>query len=142
MMERFERIPGVQSVGLIGNLHLNTISTSSMSINVDGVEPPPGREDHNIDRTSVDPGFFDAAGIRIMRGRNFNDRDLPDSPQVAIINQAMARKFWPVDDCLGRMIRVAEEEGEENLTVVGVASDAKIRSIGEAPLSFICRPFS
>jgi predicted permease len=139
LLERFEKLPGVQSVGLTGNLHLNTLSTSTMSINVDGVEPPPGRESHSIDTTSVDTGFFDAAGMRILQGRNFNDQDLPDSPPVAIINQNMARKFWPDGDPLGRMLR---REGSDDLMVVGVVSDAKIRSLGEPPRSFVYRPYS
>ncbi len=139
LLERFQQLPGVEAVGLIDNLHLNTLSTQTHSINLDGVEPPPGRESHSVDRASVDPGFFNAAGIRILRGRNFNERDLPDSPQVAIINQTMADKFWPGQDPLGRILR---REDDDDFLVVGVASNAKIRSIGEAPRSFIYRPYS
>jgi predicted permease len=140
LMERFEQLPGVQAVGLIGNIHLNARgSVYNYSINVEGVEPPPERDFHVVDYSQVVPGFFDAAGIRIVRGRNFNDRDLPDSPPVAIINQVMARRFWPGQDPIGRTIQRADAE---DLTVVGVATDAKIRSIGEDPRSFIYRPFS
>jgi predicted permease len=139
-MERFEQLPGIEAVGLIGNIHLNSLgSTYNYEINVDGVEPPPGRDFHIVDYSQVDPGFFDAAGIGIVRGRNFNDRDLPDSLRVAIINQTMARKFWPGQDPIGRTI---QREGSGDLTVVGVATDAKIRSIGEEPRSFIYRPYS
>ncbi len=140
MLERFEQLPGVKSVGLIGNLHLNTLSTSTLSINVDGVEPPPEREYHSIDQTAVDSGFFDAAGIQLLRGRNFNDRDHPDSPRVAIINQTMADKFWPGEDPVGRTIR-RYDDGED-LIVAGVVSNAKIRTIGEPPRSFIYRAYS
>jgi putative ABC transport system permease protein len=139
LLERFEQLPGVEAVGLTGNLHLNTLSTQTHSINVDGVEAPPGRESHSVDRAVVGPGFFDAVGIRILRGRNFNERDLPDSPSVVIINQTMADKFWPGRDPIGQIIR---REDEDDFTVVGIASNAKIRSIGEAPRSFIYRPYS
>jgi predicted permease len=139
LLERFEQLPGVVSVGLTGNLHLNTLSTSTTSINVDGVEPPPGRESHSIDTTSVDTGFFDAAGMRILQGRNFNDQDLPDSPRVAIINQNMARKFFPDENPVGRILR--RDDGND-FTVVGVVSDAKIRSLGEPPRSFLYRAYS
>lgn len=139
LLERYRQLPGVEAVGLIGNLHLNTLSTSTMSLNVDGVEPPPEREHHSVDQTAIDPGFFDAAGMRILRGRNFNERDLPDSPRVAIVNQTMAQHFWPGQDPTGRMIR---REDADDLMVVGVVSDAKIRSIGEAPRSFVYRPYS
>ncbi len=139
LMERFEQLPGVESVGCIGNIHLNTLSAYNYDIRVDGVEPPPEREFFSVDYTSVDSGFFDAAGIRLLQGRNFDGSDLPDSPQVAIINEAMADKFWPGQDPLGQAIR---RKDDEDLTVVGVVSTAKIRSIGESPRSFIYRPYS
>jgi predicted permease len=87
----------------------------------------------------VDTGFFDAAGMRILQGRNFNDQDLPDSPPAAIINQNMARKFWPDEDPVGRILR--RDDGND-LTVVGVVNDAKIRSLGEPPRSFLYRAYS
>ena len=65
LLSRFREIPGVQSVGLIDNLHLNTTSTQTMDFNVDGVEPPPERDSHAADRATVDAELFDAAGIRI-----------------------------------------------------------------------------
>jgi predicted permease len=118
---------------------LNTLSAYNYDINVDGVEPPPDREFYSVDYTTVDTGFFDAAGIRLLQGRHFDGSDRPDSPEVAIINKAMADKFWPGQDPLGRAIR---RKDDENLTVVGVVSTAKIRSIGEPPRPFIYRPYS
>jgi putative ABC transport system permease protein len=132
-------LPGVEAVGYIDLIHLNALSSQNYSINVDGIETPPGRDFYDIDYSAIDPGFFDAAGIRIVRGRNFNDRDHPDSPSVAIINQAMARKFWPGQDPVGQTIRRVDDE---ELTVVGVVTDTKIRSLGEPPRSFIYRPYS
>jgi predicted permease len=140
MVERFQQLPGVEAVGITDNLHLNTLSTQNKSFNVDGVEPPPDREAHTADRANVDAGFFDATGIRILRGRNFSDTDLPDSPPVAIISEAMARKFWSsAEGAIGRTIRL---EDDPDLLVVGVASDAKVRSVGESPRSFIYLPYS
>ena len=140
MLDRFGQLPGVEAVGLIDNLHLNTLNTQSIGFNLDGVEPPPDREAHTADRATVDPGFYDAAGIRILRGRNFSDRDLPDRPRVAIVSEAMARKFWSSpDEAVGRVIR---RDDDPDLLVIGVAGDAKVRSLGEAPRSFIYLPYS
>ncbi len=140
LLSRFREIPGVQSVGLIDNLHLNTTSTQTMDFNVDGVEPPPERDSHAADRATVDAELFDAAGIRILRGRNFNDRDLADRPPVAIISEAMAKKFWSsAENAIGQMLRL---DDDPDLEVVGVASDTKVRSLGEAPRSFIYIPYS
>ena len=126
---------------MTGNLHLNTLSTQNMGINVDGVEPPEGRDSHMVDRSTVSSGFFEAAGVRILRGRNFEATDLPDSPPVAIINEALAETFFPGQDPLGRMLRRPDAADEDRM-IVGVASTAKIRSLGEAPRPFVYVPFS
>jgi predicted permease len=138
LFQRFERIPGVEAVGLTGDLQLNTMHTQTVGVNVDGVPPPPGLEEYDIDYAEVDAGFFEATGIRIVRGRNFSDIDREDAPQVAIISEAMADKFWPGEDAVDRILR---DEGRD-LRVVGIASDTKVRSLGEAPRPFLYRPFS
>jgi predicted permease len=138
-VDRAAALPGVAAVGLTGNLHLNTMSFSSVDINVDGFDPPPGRQGHLIDRTQVDAGFFDAAGIPILQGRNFTDADRPDGRRVVIINRVMAERFWPGEDAVGRIIR--EGDGDE-LEIVGVAAAAKVRSLGEEPRPFIYYPYS
>jgi predicted permease len=137
--ERLLDLPGVTAVGATGNIHLNTLSTQNMDINVEGVEPPPERDAHMVDRAEVDAGFFEAAGVRILRGRNFESYDLPDSQQVAVVNEALAEKFWPGRDALGGMLR---RPGGKDLLIVGIASNAKIRSLGEAPRPFVYRPLS
>ena len=83
-------------------------------------------------RATVDGGFFDAAGMTIVAGRTFNDGDRRDSQPVAIISQAMARRYWPDGDALGRILR-RPDPAEADLVIVGVASDINVRSLGEAP---------
>ncbi len=137
LTERISQVPGTKDVGVISNLHLNTLSTNTTGFNIDGVEPPEGREVHQADTAIVDPGFFAAAGVRIVRGRNFDDHDTPDVPRVVIISEALAERFWPGKDPLGRMLR-----SDTDSLVVGVASDTKVRTLGEAPRPFVYRPYS
>jgi predicted permease len=139
LFDRLEQVPGVEAVGLISNLHLNTLSTHTIRVNIDGVEPPPGQEGHDVDRADVDAGFFDAAGISIRQGRNFTSLDRDDAPPVAIISAALAQKFWPRQDPIGQMLRLLRGE---DLRVIGVASDAKVRSLGEAPRPFVYLPYT
>ena len=87
------------------------------------------------------PGFFDAMGIRIVRGRNFTETDQPGSARVAIVSQAMAERFWPGGDAVGRLVRT-HDESDADLVIVGVARDAKIRTLGEAPRNMIYRPYA
>jgi predicted permease len=89
----------------------------------------------------VSGGFFEAAGIRILRGRNFEETDLADSLPVAIVNEALAETYFPGTDPLGRMLR-RPDAADEDLMIVGVAATAKIRSLGEAPRPFVYLPFS
>jgi predicted permease len=137
LQEEVAQLPGITEVGLTADLHLNNLSTSNMRIVVDGVEPPPGADFHMVEWASVTSGFFDAAGVQILQGRNFNQSDEPDAAGVAIVSEAMAARFWPGENGVGRVFR-----GQENdYTVVGIARDAKVRSLGEAPRPFIYRPY-
>ncbi|MAG71236.1 MAG: ABC transporter permease [Vicinamibacterales bacterium] len=140
LRDRLRALPGVEAVGFMDNLHLNTMSTNTIGFNVDGVEPPPDREWHSADRGRVDPGLFDAAGIQIVRGRNFDRaRDTLDSQAVAIVSAALAERFWGRLDVTGELLR---REDDPDLMIVGVASDAKVRTMGEAPRPFVYLPYS
>ena len=89
----------------------------------------------------MDGGFFDAAGMTIVAGRTFNDGDRRDSQPVAIISQAMARRYWPDGDALGRILR-RPDPAEADLMVVGVASDINVRSLGEAPRDVVYETYT
>lgn len=142
LLDRFRQLPGVTTVGVIDNLHLTLTTTQSMGFNVDGVEPPADVDYFSADRAEVDSGFFAAAGITLLRGRNFTDADLPDGQAVAIISEATARRFWPDGNAIGKMLRRDPDDDDPDLVVVGVASDAKVRTIGEAPRLMVYRPYS
>ena len=137
--ERVAALPGVEAVGLIDNLHLNTLSTQNTEVNTDGVEPPPDRPGHPVDRAEVDDDFFATAGIPILHGRGFDDdRDVPDSPPVVIVSEALAERLWPGRDAVGKRLRSAD--GDYDWEVIGVTRNVKVRSLSEAPRSLIYLP--
>jgi predicted permease len=140
-VDEVRRLPGVTRAGAISNPHLNTLNRMIIDVRVDGVAPPPGRSAHSIDFTSVDSGFFAAAGIPILEGRNFREQDRRDATPVAIINEAMARRFWPGASPLGRTIHL-DAPGFADPMVIGVVRTAKIRSLEESPRPFIYLPFA
>ena len=140
LLDRFRELPGVDAVGAISRLHLNPLSTSTSDFNVAGFEPPGDHGAFIADRAEVDPGFFEAAGIEI-RGRNFSDADRPDTQPVVIISEAMARRFWDDGDAVGRLVQRRADEDPPWL-VVGVASDAKVRTLGEAPRNMVYLTYS
>jgi predicted permease len=138
-LDRIARLPAVRAAGIVDNLHLNLLNTNWTSVNVDGHTPPAGQDAFFIDNTTVDAGFFEAAGLPILRGRNFSEAiDRVDGVPVAIVNQAFAEQFWPDADPIGRLVRT----GSGDLRVIGVAATAKIRTIGEVPRPFLYRPYS
>ena len=139
--EEARGMPGVSRVGMISNIHLNTVNAMILDVNVDGAPPPGGRSAHPVDFTSVDGDFFGAAGISLLEGRLFDQGDRADQRPVAIVNEAMARRFWADESPLGRTVRV-EVPGFRDLTVVGVVSTAKIHSLGEAPTPFLYLPYA
>jgi macrolide transport system ATP-binding/permease protein len=130
---RMRELPGVTSVGMIENLMLNALSQTSRGINVEGFEPPKGQRSFEIDYTVADSGFFDAVGMRILAGRTFSSTDTKQSPQVAVINQTMAEKFWPKGNAVGSTFR-----SDTLVTrIVGIVNATKVRSLGEPPRPMI-----
>jgi putative ABC transport system permease protein len=138
-LERIAAIPDVSAVGMTSNLHLNLLNTSWRDVNIDGLEPPPGQQAFLIDYATADAGYFEAVGIPIVSGRTFDDAiDVADASPVAIVNQAFAERFWPGENAVGRMFR----SDTLQISIVGIARTAKIRSIGEAPRPMLYRPAS
>jgi len=81
----------------------------------------------------VTPGYFATLSIPIVRGRDFSDADRPGTSDVAILNESFAAALFPDEDPIGRTLT---NEGK-SITVIGVARNAKYRSLGEPPINFI-----
>ncbi len=139
LRDRFAAIHGVESAGTTNNLHLSQTNTLFFDLNVDGVPPPAGRDAHTVDWASADDAFFETIGISVLDGRGFAPQDNADGDPVVIVSQTLARRFWPDEPAVGKTIR--NRDGSE-LTVVGVASDTKVRTLGEPPRPFVYRPIA
>jgi putative ABC transport system permease protein len=84
-----------------------------------------------VDRSSVTPDYFHLLGISLLRGRLFNESDTNGSPQVAVINQAMAEMYWPNEDPLGKRFK-SVKAGSPWITVVGLIPNARTESLVRA----------
>jgi predicted permease len=140
VLERFRSLPGVEAAGLVWPLPLE-FSSSHTDFTIDGRVPPPGREAFRAERTIVDGAFFDAAGMAIVAGRTFNESDRRDTRRVAVISQALAGRYWPNGNAVGRVLR-RPDPAEDDLVIVGVASDINVRSLGEAPRDVVYETYS
>jgi len=129
ILERVRTLPGVSSAGLTSILPLTWKSAiggfvGTASFLPEGVARP-DLQYGALDRV-VSPGYFEAMRIRLIRGRLFDEHDGPDAPAVAIINETMARKFWPNENALGKRFRVNPTSGSSPLfQIVGIAGDVK-----------------
>lgn len=123
LVDRLSTIPGVQSVSL-SNSQLVWGFNSSGGVVAEG-QPEPKPEDlPEMFREPVSPGYFETYGIPILEGRAFTNNDTTDKPRVVIINQAVARLFWPNQSAIGKRIG---NDGKDHdwAEVVGVVNDLK-----------------
>jgi putative ABC transport system permease protein len=135
---RVRAIPNVEHVGIVNNIMLNPLNESDRPVNVDGFQPPKGEQGFATEYSIADSGFFNAAGIQVVSGRSFDSGDLPATPRVAMINEAMARKFWASGNAVGRTFRIDTTV----YRIVGITKQTKVRSLGEAPQPFFFLSFA
>lgn len=126
IIDRIKALPEVQQAGAINLLPLHG-SGFQVIFFVEGQPVPAPDEYPTADCSSVSADYFRAMGIPLMRGRFFTERDTADSPKVLIINQPMARRFWPDGEAIGKRLNWQGSWRE----VVGVVGEVKpIGSVG------------
>jgi predicted permease len=138
LVEGARAIPGVETAALSRMLPLDGGGLGLGGIEVPGREAPDPRRGWDEDWNVVSPGYFDVMRIPIVSGRAFSDADRAGGAEVAILNETFARRLWPDEVAVGKVLR---NEGR-TLTVIGVARDSKYRSLGESPRAFIYVPLA
>lgn len=133
LREGVGQVPGVESISFGDTIPLSG-GVSTDQVHITGV---PDENEHGVTVGigAVDSSYFPTLGIPILAGRTFADSDLAKSPQVIIVNQTMAAKYWPNQNPVGKTVRI--EAGNRQATVVGVVADVKYSDIDEAPQPFL-----
>ena len=131
LLERAQSLPGVQSIGAISQLPLSGYSMMGRFA-IEGQPAPGPGKGKPIPIGIVTPGYFRTMQIRLSQGRVFDERDAEKMPDVAIVNESMARKFWPGQNPIGHKVAALCNEGEVCRTVVGVVGDIRHEGLGEA----------
>ncbi|SPE40828.1 conserved membrane hypothetical protein [Candidatus Sulfopaludibacter sp. SbA3] len=144
LFRRLDAMPGVEGAALTGLLPLEG-GFNSLTITIAG-RPLDGVSHGNSRWMTVSPGYFDVLKIPLLRGRVFTAADRLDAPAVAIVNQAMARQFWPAGDPLGERLIIGRGLGqnfeEPTREVVGIVADVHDDSLGQAPTPAVYVPFA
>jgi predicted permease len=140
LIKRIKAIPGVESASLTSHLPLGGIRWRQ-PVKIEGHQPPSGESGFIVNTMSVGPDYFQTMGTTVLRGREFTGRDTDSSPPVIIINEEMARRFWPDRDPVGEVVTMdARNGGEKRFEIVGVVKTGKYWALGEQPLHFVYHP--
>jgi predicted permease len=143
LSERFRLVPGVTDVGVSRMVPLQGGGLGLGGLRAPGYVGPDGSDEVDTDWDVVSPGYFQALQLRVAQGRAFTPADREGAPFVAIVNETMAARIWPGQNPIGRTLYQQTGRGQQRaLEVVGVARNAKYRSIAEAPRNFIYVPLA
>ena len=138
LLEKTRRAPGVQSACLMSAVPL--LGGATASFVPEGYTLPRGKQVLTVPNYYVSDGYFATMGIPILRGREFQETDRSDTPQVAVVNQQFAGRYWPRQDALGKRFHLHSATGPL-VQIVGIAKTAKYFWIAEPPLEFIYLPY-
>jgi predicted permease len=135
LIERVEALPGVRSAS-VAECQLVAGCRNSSVISIAGYQPSPG-ERISVEESHVGAHYFSTVGMRLVAGRDFDARDsapcvrTPSQCELAaaIVNEAMARRFFPDRDAIGQRFGY----GAQNIEIVGVVQDARVKAVQEAP---------
>jgi predicted permease len=133
-LAKVSAIAGVESAALATRVPLQ-VNANRWEIWIPGRDRP-GDHGDTVEVTTVSTGYFKTMGVAIVEGRAFSDDDRRDTPYVAVVNETLARRFWPGQSAIGKVFHTRGGEGPP-FQIVGVAADHKVLTVSEAPTPFL-----
>jgi predicted permease len=138
VLDEAKRLPGARSAAIASEAPLWGLEVTSMV--PEGYHLDDGQTGVRLYNTSVDESFFDTLAIPILSGRAFKNTDTAEAPRVAIVNEAFARHYWPLQDVIGRRFRLGSAQGRW-IQIVGVARTSTYIYTGEPAFEVAYFPF-
>ena len=138
VLEKVKALPGIEAAGVCTSVPLSGFNSSG-SFNIEGRTVGPGEMSPWGNRWFAGATYFQTMEIPLIKGRYFDDRDVRNAPQVAIIDETMERKFWPDGDSIGKRIGFQRDPQGNQIwrEVVGVVGHVKHRGLeGESPVQY------
>jgi predicted permease len=131
LKEKVAGLPGVEGIAEAGETPLNDNHWfTDFSI-------PGSSAEYDVEHNEISQGYFSMIGIPIVRGREFTKQEVLTGARVAIVTETTARKFWPGEDPIGKILR---EGDKTELQIVGVARDAQVSHLGKTPKLYVYLP--
>jgi putative ABC transport system permease protein len=154
ILERVRALPAVAAAGAVEHLPLTGVESTG-DIFIDGRGPLPPGQEMRARYSDAAPGYFPAMGIRLLRGRAFDDHDTAASRRVTVVSESLARRYWPNGDAVGRRIALVFEslrfraDGPPAVDpaagmreIVGVVADVKHSPLESAPVEEMYIPLA
>ncbi len=135
VLDRVNQIPGLQSAGLTDVLPLGEQNDREYFVIEN--RPMPAGQELVADFRRISPGYLSTMGIALLQGRRLSDRDAHDAPPVILIDETLARRYWPNENPIGRRMRLWGEYRE----VVGIVSQVHHYGLEKKPEPTIYAPF-
>ncbi|MGH9727721.1 MAG: ABC transporter permease, partial [Candidatus Acidiferrales bacterium] len=132
LLPRVRSVPGVAAESLAAIVPMGP-TYIGMRFEIDGNQPPAGQSPPSAGYNAVTPQYFETMGIPILRGRAFRDSDTQSSPHVAVINEAMAEKYWHGENPIGRHF-TDKKDTKHSIEIVGVAGNSRVGGDFSSPI--------
>ena len=136
--ERLGTLPDVQAVGTSYSLPMSSVALAWGPITIEGYVPRNPADFIMSNERFVSPGYFSALGVPLVQGRLFDARDVKGAQEAVIVNENLAKRFWPDENPIGKRLQRGGKEPWR--TVVGVVRDTKEFSVDDEPPISIYHP--
>jgi putative ABC transport system permease protein len=141
VLQRVAQLPGVVAAGYTTAAPLQRKGGAN-GLTLEGHEADPNAS-YNANQRQISPDYFKAIGLALHAGRLFNEHDAERSQPVAIVNETMARAFWPGENALGKRFKVGNpKDSNPWLTVVGVVADVRQMAADEPVKAEMYLPYT
>jgi predicted permease len=141
LIDRLEDLPGVASAAVGDNVPL-VPGRSSTTLMTEGLEPPEGEQGWDVDFRAVSSAYREVMGIPLRVGRFVGPEDGASAPRVAVVNETLARRFWPEGGAVGSILLEPYRDRTIRWEVVGVVADSKYMTLSETPRLHVYFPYS
>jgi predicted permease len=138
--EGLSALPGFQSASAVSRLPLN--GNAGRGLDIEGQPYAKPEDQPGAGYLIACPNSFATLGVKMIEGRDFTDGDTESAPEVAVVNQSMAKKFWPKESAVGRRIKIGRMNSDEPwITIVGVVADVRQGGLENVVMPVFYRPF-
>jgi predicted permease len=146
LIERLEASPGIVAANALDIVPVTLSNTATYMLRDTDADPPPNQPSPTplVNGNAIGPGHFRTLQIDLLAGRDFSYADGPGPAGVAIVNETLARRFWPGESALGKRLRPLGSTNpvRDSVEVVGVVRDSTYVTVGEDPRPFLYRPLA